>query len=140
MVGERCTIYRSTGADEHPADRPMRSINAVGKTVQHGLCPDSARRCRWRTCCRRPVLRLGCYQWLQVPAEVFENFLFARLDFKKDWFGQPRVVLARMNPACFQEHPPQVADALLSQQHLIVGLNHRSSSSTIPRFLKFLEV
>jgi hypothetical protein len=88
----------------------------------------------------RVTPQLARYQLLQVSAQVFENLLLARLDFKKDRFGQPDAVLPRMNSARFQEHSPQVADALLSQQHLIVGLNQGSSSSTIPRFLKLLDV
>jgi len=38
-----------------------------------------------------------------------------------------------MDFARFQEDSPQIADALLREQHLVVGLNHGSSSSTIPR-------
>src|ERR1039457_6102253 len=52
----------------------------------------------------------------------------------------PPVVLVRMDLARLQEDSPQIADALLREQHLVVGLNHGSSSSTIPRVRKLLEV
>jgi hypothetical protein len=44
-----------------------------------------------------------------------------------------------MDLASLQEYSSQIADALLSEQHLVVGLNHGNSSSTIPRFRKLLE-
>jgi hypothetical protein len=45
-----------------------------------------------------------------------------------------------MDLARLQEDSAKVANALLREQHLVVGLNHGSSSSTIPRFRKLLEV
>jgi hypothetical protein len=39
-----------------------------------------------------------------------------------------------------QEDSSQIGDALLREQHLAVSLNHGSSSSTIPRLRKLLEV
>jgi len=53
---------------------------------------------------------------------------------------QKAMVLPRMDPARLQEDSPQIGDALLCEQHLVVSLNHVSSSSTIPRFRKLLEV
>ena len=76
----------------------------------------------------------------QVSAQILENLLLTLLDFKKDWFGQSQIVCLRMNLAGLQEYSPQVGNALLSKQHLIVGFNHGNSNSTIPRFRKVLEV
>jgi hypothetical protein len=39
-----------------------------------------------------------------------------------------------------QEDSPQIGDALLCEQHLVVGLNHGGITSTIPRFRKLLEI
>lgn len=41
-----------------------------------------------------------------------------------------------MDLAGLQEDSPQVGDALLCDQHLIVGLNHGNSSSTNTAFSK----
>ena len=86
------------------------------------------------------VRRLARYRLLQVCAEVLENLLLALLDLKQDRFCHASIVLARMDFAGFQEDSAKVANALLREQHLVVGLNHGSSSSTIPRFRKLLEV
>jgi hypothetical protein len=45
-----------------------------------------------------------------------------------------------MNLARRKQNFPQVGYALLREQHLIVRSDHLSSSSTIPRFRKVLEV
>src|ERR1700733_6650097 len=84
--------------------------------------------------------RLARYGLFQVTAKVFENLLFALLNFEQDRFCHSSVVLPRMDLACLQEDSAKVANALLREQHLVVGLNHGSSSSTIPRFRKLLEV
>jgi len=39
-----------------------------------------------------------------------------------------------------QQDSPQIGDALLREQHLVVGLNQGRSSSTLPRLRKLLEV
>lgn len=85
------------------------------------------------------MLGLTGYWLPQVSAQIFENLLFSLLDFEQDRFRQPQVILPGMNLASFQKDSPQITDALLSQQHCIIGLNHDSSSSTIPRFRKLLE-
>jgi hypothetical protein len=45
-----------------------------------------------------------------------------------------------MDLAGFQKDSAKVANALLREEHLVVRLNHGSTSSTIPRFRKLLEV
>jgi len=88
----------------------------------------------------RRVTRLA-RQWLfEAAAQILENFLLALLDFEEDWFRELKVVFRRMNFAGFQQDSPQVGYALLRKQHLIVGLDHISSSSTIPRFRKVRDV
>ena len=80
-------------------------------------------------------------QWLfEAAAQILENLLLALLDFEDDWFREPQLVSRRMNFASFQQDSPEVGYALLRKQHLIVGLDHISSSSTIPRFRKVRDV
>jgi hypothetical protein len=62
------------------------------------------------------------------------------LNFEQDRFCHSSVVPLRMDLARLQEDSAKVANALLREQHLVVGSNHGSSSSTIPRFRKLLEV
>jgi hypothetical protein len=76
----------------------------------------------------------------QVPAQKLEDFLLASLDFKEDRFRHPRVVLTGMDVSRLEEHSAEIGHTLLPGQHLVVGLNHGSTGSTIPRFPKFLEV
>jgi hypothetical protein len=74
-------------------------------------------------------------QWLfEAAAQILENLLLALLNFEEDWFREPQVIFRRMNLASFQQDSPQVGYTLLSNQHLIIGLDHIISSSTIPRF------
>jgi hypothetical protein len=80
------------------------------------------------------ALWLARYRLFQVSTQILEDFLLALLDFKKDRLRQSRVVLPRMNCARLQEDPAEIAHALLRDKHLVVGLNHGSTSSTIPRF------
>jgi hypothetical protein len=83
---------------------------------------------------------LSRYWLFQISGQIFKNLLFALLDFEENWFGHSQVVVGRMDFASLQKHYPQITNALLSEQHLVVGLNHNNSSSTIPRFRKVLEV
>ncbi len=83
---------------------------------------------------------LARYRLLEVCAQVLENLLLALLDFKQDGFCHASIVLARMDLAGFQKDSAKVANALLREEHLVVSLNHGSTSSTIPRFRKLLEV
>src|ERR1039457_1852965 len=91
---------------------------------------------------RRRISRSGlaCYRLFQVSAQILEDLLLSLLDFEQDRLRHSSVVLPRMDLARLQEDSPQIGDRLLREQHLVVGLNHRSSSSTIPRFRKLLEV
>lgn len=83
---------------------------------------------------------LARYGLFQVAAEVLENFLLALLNFEQDRFCHSCIVLLRMDLTRLQEDSAEVPNALLREQHLIVSLNHGSSSSTIPRFRKLREV
>jgi hypothetical protein len=65
-----------------------------------------------------------------VSAQILENRLLALLDFQKDWFGQSQIVCLRLNLASLQQYSPQVGNALLREQHLIVGLNYGNSNSS----------
>jgi len=76
----------------------------------------------------------------QISAQILEDFLLALLDFEQDRLGHASVVLPGMDLARPQEDSSQIGDALLREQHLAVSLNHGSSSSTIPRLRKLLEV
>jgi hypothetical protein len=62
----------------------------------------------------------------QVSAQILEDFLLPLLDFEQDWLRHARVVPLRMDLARVKEDSPQIADALLREQHLFVGLNHGS--------------
>jgi len=84
--------------------------------------------------------RLARYRLFQVSAQILEDLLLALLDFEQDRLRHSSVVLPRMDLARLQEDSPQIGDRFLREQHLVIGLNHRSSSSTIPRFRKLLEV
>jgi hypothetical protein len=75
----------------------------------------------------------------QFSAEKLEDLLLALLYFEQDRLGHSSVIPARMDLARLQEDSPQIGDALLRKQHLVVGLNHGSFTSTIPRFRKLLE-
>src|SRR5580704_9081309 len=87
---------------------------------------------------RRAIL--AGYRLSHVAAQVCEDLLVALLDFEQDRLRHASVVGPRMDLASLQEDSPQVGDTLLRHKHLVVGLNHDSSSSTIPRFRKLLEV
>ena len=76
----------------------------------------------------------------QVPAQILEDLLLALLNFEEDRFCHSSVVLPRMDLARLQEDSAKVANALLREQYLVIGLNHGSSDSTIPRYRKLLEV
>jgi hypothetical protein len=76
----------------------------------------------------------------QFSAKKLEDLLLALLYFEQDRFGHSSVVPARMDLARLQEDSAKVANALLREQHLVVGLNHGSFTSTIPRFRKLLEI
>lgn len=88
----------------------------------------------------KPVRWLARYRLFQVSTQILEDFLLALLNFKEDRFRHPRVILPRMDFTRLQEDPAKIANALLRDQHLVVGLNHGSTNSTIPRFRKSLEV
>jgi len=45
-----------------------------------------------------------------------------------------------MDLAGFQEDSAEIANALLRDEHLVVGLNHSNTNFAIPRFRKSLEV
>src|SRR5450759_5311831 len=74
---------------------------------------------------------LARYRLFQVSAQILEDLLLTLLDFEQDRLRHSGVVPRRMDLARLQEDSPQIADALLREQHLVVGLNHGSSSSTI---------
>src|SRR5713226_6498018 len=74
------------------------------------------------------------YRLFQVSAQILENLLLTLLNFEQNRLGHSSIVLPRMNFASLQEDSTQIADALLREKHLFVGLYHGSSSSTIPRF------
>ena len=76
----------------------------------------------------------------QVAAQILTDLLATLLDFEQDRLRHSSVVLTRMYLPRLQKNSPQIADALLREQHLVVGLDHGSSSSTIPRFRKLLDV
>jgi hypothetical protein len=83
--------------------------------------------------------RLAREGLFQVSAQVLEDLLLALLELKQDRLGHASIILTRMYLARFQENPVKIGDALLREQHLVIGLNHGNSSSTIPRFRKLLE-
>src|ERR1019366_1160237 len=83
---------------------------------------------------------LARYRLLQIAAQILHDLLLTLLNFEQDRLRHSSVVLTRMYLSRLQEDSPQVADALLREQHLVVGLDHGSSSSTIPRFRKLLDV
>jgi hypothetical protein len=72
---------------------------------------------------------------LQVPGEILKDLLFALLDFEQDWLCHAGVILPRMDFPRFQQDLPQIRDTSRCLKHLVVGLNHGNSSSTIPRRL-----
>ncbi len=80
------------------------------------------------------------YGLSQIPAQILQDLLLALLDFEQDRLCHPSVVLSRMDLPRLQKDSPQIGDAFLRKQHLVVALNHVSSSSTIPRFRKLLEI
>jgi hypothetical protein len=80
---------------------------------------------------------LARYRLFQVSAQILKDLLFALLDLDQDRFRHASVVQPRMDFARLQEDSPQIGDALLRNQHLVVGLNHGSSSSTIPGIRKW---
>jgi hypothetical protein len=86
------------------------------------------------------ILGLARYRLLRVCGQILEDLLLALLDFEQDRLRHSSVVLPRMGLAGRQEDSPQIADALLREEHLVVALNHGASSSTIPRFRKLLEI
>src|SRR5450759_4145487 len=83
---------------------------------------------------------LARYRLFQVSAQILEDLLLTLLDFEQDRLRHSSVVPRRMDLARLQEDFPQIANALLREQHLVVSLDHGNSSFTIPRFRKFLEV
>lgn len=87
-----------------------------------------------------PPAGLARYWLFQVSGQILQDVLFALLDFKQDGFRHPSVVLSGMHLTGLQQDFPQIRDAFLREQHLVVGLNHGNSNSTIPRFPKLLEV
>jgi hypothetical protein len=105
-----------------------------------GQAPDLSSEVRGQVAARYVRTGLARYRLFQVSAQILEDLLLALLDFEQDRLRHSSVVLPRMDLARLEEDSPQIADALLREQHLFVGLNHGSSSSTIPRFRKLLEV
>ena len=77
---------------------------------------------------------LARYRLFQVTTQIFEDFLLTLLNFQEDRFRHSRVVLRRMDFARLQENSAEIAHAFLRDQHLVVGLNHNNTNSTIPRF------
>ena len=89
---------------------------------------------------RRLALGLARYRLFQIPTQILKDLLLTLLNFEEDRFRHSRVVLPRMDFARLQEDSVEIAHALLRDEHLVVGLNHGSTNSTIPRFRKLLEV
>ena len=84
---------------------------------------------------KRPVgLNLARYRLFQISAQICEDLLVALLDLEQDRLRHASIVRPRMDLAGLQADSAQVCDALLCDQHLVVGLNHGNSSSTIPRW------
>ena len=83
--------------------------------------------------------RLARHRLFQISAQILENLLFPLLDFEQDRLRHPSIVPPRMDLTRLQKDSPQIGDAFLREHHLVVALNH-SSSSSIPRFRKSLEV
>jgi hypothetical protein len=77
------------------------------------------------------------YRLFQVSAKILEDVLLTLLDFEQDRLRHASVVVPRMDLARLQKDPPQIVDALLRKQHLVVGLNHGSSSSQYRIFESF---
>ena len=82
----------------------------------------------------KPARGLAGYRLCQVSTQILEDFLLALLNFQEDRFRHSRVVLRRVDFARLQENSAEIAHAFLRNQHLLVGLNHGSTNSTIPRF------
>ena len=82
----------------------------------------------------KPVRGLARYRLFQVSTQILEDFLLALLNFQEDRFRHSRVVLRRMDFARLQEDSAEIVHTFLRGQHLVVGLNHGSTNSTIPRF------
>src|SRR5882724_10250921 len=70
----------------------------------------------------------------QIPAQILEDLLLSLLNFEQDRFSYSGVILPWMDLPRLQQNFSQIRNALLREQHLVVGLNHGNSSSTIPRF------
>jgi len=83
---------------------------------------------------------LARYWMFEAAGQVLQNLLFALLNFKENRFGEPQIVLLRMNLASLQQDASEIGYALPRQEHLIVSLDLVNSSSTILRFRKLLEV
>jgi hypothetical protein len=76
---------------------------------------------------------------IQGPKRRRQVRLLALLDFDQGRLRHPGTVLPRMDLAPLQENSPQVGDTSLRERHLVVGLNHGSSDSAVPRFRKLPE-
>ena len=85
-------------------------------------------------------MRLARQPLFAVAAQIFKYFLLALLDLEENRFGEPRIISLCVDLAGLQQDFPQVSYALLCKQHLILGLYHTGSNSTIPRFRKVLDV
>ena len=84
----------------------------------------------------RHELLAGDDRLFDITGQVFKDLLLALLEFEENGFRQASIIASRVGLARRRQDSPQVIDALLSNQHLIVGLNHLISSYTIPRFRK----
>ena len=76
--------------------------------------------------------RLARHWLFQISAQILKNLLFPLLDFEQDGLRHASIVLSRMHLSRFQQDSPQIGDTFLREHHLVVALNH-SSSSAIPR-------
>ena len=79
---------------------------------------------------------LAGYLFFEVLTQILKDFALALLDFEENRRCHSRVVLPWVDFSSLEENPAQIGNALLRDEHLIVRLNHGSSSSTIPRFPK----
>jgi len=125
-------LYWASGmsnGNAHDRNNPLRFFASRARIPE-------LKRSRWQV----PATRAGLARyWLfQFSDEKFEDLLLALLHFEQDRLGHSGVILARMDLARLQEDSPQIGDASLRKQHLVVGLNHGSFTSTVPRFPKLL--
>jgi hypothetical protein len=79
---------------------------------------------------------LAC-ELFDAAAQILQNLLLALLYFEENRFRETGGILRGMNLARFQEDLPRVSHAFLTKQHLLVGIDHGNSNSTILCFQGF---